>query len=312
MLGDLPKAAFTLLGNSTVLKRLASRYGMRREGSFARRFVAGETIAEAINAARAMEAAGLAITLDYLGEHATSTASAASATAEYLALLPAVERAGIGRNLSVKLTQLGIDVDRATSVDNLRRIIDAAGTAGFFVRIDMEKSTYTAQTLDAFETLWHIGYRTSGVAVQASLRRSAADVERMNALGASVRLVKGAYTESRDVAFQHKSEVDASFLSLMKVLLTHGTRPAIATHDPAMVSETRAFATANGIAPDRYEFQMLYGIRSDLQTSLVAQGHAVRVYIPFGPEWFPYFMGRIGERPANLELVVKSLMGEKL
>jgi proline dehydrogenase len=312
MLEDVPKAAFSILGASSVLKRLASRYGMREDDGFARRFVAGETVVEAIAVARRLEATGLTITLDHLGEQVSSTDAATAATRDYLAIIPEVEAAGIGRNLSVKLTQLGVDVDRATSVDNLRRILEAASNAGFFVRVDMEKSTYTSLTLDAFETLWHIGYQRSGIAIQACLRRSAADIERLNAIGASVRLVKGAYSEARDVAFQHKSEVDASFVSLMKALLEKGTRPAIATHDPNMIAETVQFAAANGIPNDHYEFQMLYGIRRDLVASLSAQGHPVRVYIPFGQQWFPYFMRRLGERPANVKFVVRSLLKEKV
>jgi proline dehydrogenase len=311
MLEGLPKAAFSILAGSTVLKRLASRYGMRRDDSFVRRFVAGETVVEAIAAARRIEANGLSITLDHLGEQVSSTEAATAATRDYLAIIPEVEAAGIGRNLSVKLTQLGIDIDRATSVDNLRRILEAASNAGFFVRIDMEKSIYTPLTLDAFETLWRIGYQRGGIAIQASLRRSSADIEHLNAMGASVRLVKGAYRESQAVAFQHKSEVDASFVSLMKALLVNGTHPAIATHDPNMIAETIQFATAKGIPKDRYEFQMLYGVRRDLQASLSAQGHPVRVYVPFGQQWFPYVMRRLGERPANVGFAVKSLFRDK-
>jgi proline dehydrogenase len=299
MLEDVPKAVFSILGESILLKRLAARYGMRQADGFARRFVAGETLAQAIGVARHIEASGLAITLDYLGEPATSTEAATSATQDYLAILPEVEAAGIGRNLSVKLTQLGIDVDRATSVDNLRRVLEGASNAGFFVRLDMEKSTYTSRTLDAFETLWHIGYQRAGIAIQACLRRSAADIERLNAMGVSVRLVKGEYSEPRDVAFQNKAEVDASFVSLMQALLEKGTRPAIATHDPNMIAETIRFAAAN------------YGIRLDLQASLPLQGHPVRVYVPFGQQWFPYFMRRLGERPSNVGFVVKSLLREK-
>jgi proline dehydrogenase len=311
MLGSLSKAAFSALAGSQVLTRLASRYGMRRPDSFARRFIAGETVGEAIATARSIERQGLGVILDYLGEQAASTAAAAEATRAYTAIIEEIERAGIGRHLSVKLTQLGIDVDRATSVDNLRRILAAAGAEGFFVRVDMERSTYTDQTFDAFETLWNIGYRNTGIAIQAYLRRSAADVSRMSAMGVSVRLVKGAYNEPREVAFQLKSEVDAEFVRLMKVLLQDGTRPAIATHDPDMIAETLRFARETGIAPDRYEFEMLYGIRRDLQARLAAEGHQVRVYVPFGRQWFPYFMRRLGERPANVAFVLKSLFREQ-
>jgi len=311
MLDAVPKAVFSMLASSGALKRLASRYGMRRSDSFARRFIAGETIEEAIAAARAIEQAGLSVTLDHLGESVASTEAADEATRSYLDVVSRIADAGISRNISIKLTQLGLDVDRATTVDNLRRILDAAAKAGFFVRIDMEGSAYTAQTLEIFETLWGIGYRNAGVVIQSYLRRSAADVGRMNALGARVRLVKGAYREPRQVAFQQKAEVDASFVQLMQVLLGHGTHPAIATHDPAMIDATKQYASSRGIAKDRFEFQMLFGIRRDLQSQLAGEGYPFRVYVPFGREWFPYFMRRLGERPANVSFVVKSLVRER-
>jgi proline dehydrogenase len=310
MLEGLPKAAFSMLAGSPVLARLASRYGMRRTDSFARRFIAGETTAEAIAVARAIERGGMGITLDYLGEQVTSTAAAASATQAYLEIMNEIQQAGIGRNLSVKLTQLGLSVDRATSVDNLRRILDAGGAAEFFVRVDMEQSSTTDQIFDAVETLWNIGYHNSGIAVQAYLRRSASDIARLNALGISVRLVKGAYNEPADVAFPHKADVDAAFISLMETLLEHGNRPAIATHDPEMIDRTIHFAERQGISKDRWEFEMLYGVRRDLQISLAAKGYGVRLYIPFGRQWFPYFMRRLGERPANVTFVMKSLFRE--
>jgi proline dehydrogenase len=310
MLEGLPKAAFSMLASSHVLSRLASRYGMRRPDSFARRFIAGETTAEAIEVARTIERGGMGITLDYLGEQVMSTAAAASATQAYLEIINEIEQAGIGRNLSVKLTQLGLSVDRATSVDNLRRILDAGGAADFFVRIDMEQSSTTDQIFDAVETLWNIGYHNSGIAVQAYLRRSAADIARLNALGISVRLVKGAYNEPAEVAFPHKADVDAAFVSLMQTLLEQGNRPAIATHDPEMIERTIHFAERQGISKDRWEFEMLYGVRRDLQTSLTAKGYSVRLYVPFGRQWFPYFMRRLGERPANVTFVFKSLFRE--
>ena len=311
MLEGAAKTTFSLLAGSPTLRRLAHRYGMRREESFARRFIAGETIEEAIHAARALEREHLAISLDYLGEPVSSSAAAAEATRTYLAFIGEVQRAGIGRNISVSLTQLGIDVDRATSIDNLRRVLDAAAKAGVFVRIAMERSTQVEQTLEAFETLWNIGYHNGGVVIPSYLHRSAADVRRVNALGASVRLVKGSYDEPRNVAFRHRHEIDASFVDLMKVLLQHGTQPAIATHDPAMIAATTAFAAAQGIGKDRYEFQMLYGIRRDLQISVAAEGYQCRVRVPFGRDWFPYFMRRLGERPANLGTVVKSILKER-
>ena len=308
MFARAAKTLFHLLARSSSLKSLASRYGMRKPTSFARRFIAGETVEEAIVAARTLEAQNLHQTLDYLGESVATLTEADAATREYLRVIDAVKQSGIERNLSLKLTQLGLNVDRATSVDNMRRILDAA--EGFFVRIDMENSPFTDVTLEVFETLWHLGYRHVGVVLQSDLFRTERDVERMNALGARVRLVKGAYKETASIAHQRKADVDAAFLRVMKVLLTSGTYPAIATHDPGLIESTRRFAAEQGIQPDRFEFQMLYGIRRDLQASLVKRGYGVRIYVPFGREWFPYFMRRLGERPANVTFVLRGVFGE--
>jgi proline dehydrogenase len=309
MLDATSKALFHTLAKVNVLQRLASRYGMRA-GGFARRFIAGETIDEAIDAVRGLESRGLLLTLDYLGESVKTTGEADAATAEYRRILQTIVRSGIERNVSLKLTQLGLDVDRATCIDNLRRILDPATEHGFFVRIDMENSPYTDVTLQVFETIWQQGYRNVGVVFQSYLTRTPNDIARLNELGARIRLVKGAYKEPKTVAFQQKQEVDAAFVQLMKVLLDHGTYPAIATHDPQMIEATTQYVAEKGYAPDRFEFQMLYGIRRDLQTSLVKDGYRMRVYVPFGEQWFPYFMRRLGERPANVGFVLKSLVRE--
>ncbi len=305
------KAAFYALSRSVTLKRLASKYGMRSRDSFARRFIAGETVEEAIEVSRDVQSQGLHLTLDYLGESVRTSEEAQAATREYVHLLDAIVASGIERNISLKLTQLGAGVDRATCVDNLRRILEPAGRHGFFVRIDMENSPWTQLTLDIFETLWQQEYRNIGIALQAALYRTEQDVRRMNQIGARVRLVKGAYKEPESVAYQKKSDVDQSFLRLMKVLLDSGVYPAVATHDPLMIAATRTYATERGLASDRFQFQMLYGIRRDLQASLVAEGYTMRLYIPFGREWFPYFMRRLGERPANLGFVVRGIVVEK-
>ena len=302
------KSFFHALAGSDTIKDAASRYGMRRPSSFARRFIAGETAEEAIDAARAIEADGMLVTLDYLGESVASIDEAAAATRDYLGVVDAIAAAGIGRNISLKLTQLGLDVDRATTVDNLRRILDRAAPHDFFVRIDMESSAYTERTLEIFETLWQQGYRNAGVVIQSYLRRSEDDVRRMNALGARVRLVKGAYKEPKDAAYQSMDEVNAKYLELMRLLLDEGTYPAIATHDPPMIEATRAHAASRGYPTNRFEFQMLYGIRRDLQARLSSEGYPFRVYVPFGKEWFPYFMRRLGERPANVLFVARSLL----
>jgi len=311
MLQTASKAFFHALAASSSMKSLASRYGMRGGTGFARRFIAGEAVAEALQAAREIETAGLGVTLDYLGEAVATMAEADAATRTYVKILEAIASSGVERNVSLKLTQLGLTIDRATSVDNLRRILDAASARDFFVRIDMENSPYTAVTLDIFETMWQQGYRNAGVVLQSCLPRSEADAARMNALGARVRLVKGAYREPKNIAYQKKAEVDAAFVRIMARLLSEGTYPAIATHDPAMIAATRAFAAEHGISSDRYEFQMLYGIRRDLQTSLRNDGFRVRIYVPFGREWFPYFMRRLGERPANVSFVIRGILGER-
>ena len=308
---DGSKAFFYALSRSSALKRLASRYGMRSRESFARRFIAGESIEEAIESARSIQAQGLHLTLDYLGESVRTAEEADAATREYVRLLDVIVKASIERNVSLKLTQLGAGIDRATCVDNLRRILEPAGRHGFFVRIDMEDSPWTQMTLDIFETLWQQQYRNIGIALQASLYRTDQDVRRMNELGASVRLVKGAYKEPKDVAYQRKSDVDAAFTRLMELLLDSGTYPAIATHDPPMIDATLAHARQHGIGKDRFELEMLYGIRRDLQGTLAAEGYQVRLYIPFGREWFPYFMRRLGERPANLGFVVRGILREQ-
>jgi proline dehydrogenase len=311
MIGTVSKAFFHTVARSQALKKLASRYGMRNEHSFARRFIAGETVGEAISVARVLQANNLLVTLDHLGESVATIAEADTATRAYIAMLEQIARAGIERNISLKLTQLGLTVDRATCVDNLRRILDAAAAHQFFVRIDMENSPFTAVTLDVFETMWQQGYRNAGVVLQSYLPRSEQDAVRMNALGARVRLVKGAYREPRSAAYQSKADVDAAFVRIMQLLVAGGNYPAIATHDPTMIEATQSFVRDHGIGPERFELQMLYGIRRDLQTSLRQEGLRVRVYVPFGSEWFPYFMRRLGERPANIGFVIGGVLRER-
>jgi proline dehydrogenase len=310
MFGAASKGFFNLLARSRILNTLASRYGMRRPTSFARRFIAGETIAEAIEAARRVEARGLTHTLDLLGESVTTLEEADAAARAYLKVVDAIVQSGIGRNLSLKLTQLGLDVDKASAIDNLRKILERAEPAGFFVRVDMESSPYTDVTLEVFETLWQQGHRQIGIVLQAALYRSDEDLQRINALGARVRLVKGAYNEPKSVAYQKKADVDAAYARMVTMLLTEGVYPAIATHDPRMIELTRRYANEHGVAPDRFEFQMLYGVRRDLQARLVRDGYRLRVYIPFGRQWFPYFMRRLGERPANVGFVLRGILGE--
>jgi len=301
---------FTLLSRSNTLKRLASSYGMATPRSFARRFLAGEHVEDAILPARALQAKGLLLTLDYLGESVTTIEQATAATREYTHLMDDIVAADIERNVSVKLTQLGLAIDRATCVDNMRRILEPARQHGFFVRIDMENSPYTDVTLEVFETLWNLEYRNIGVVLQSYLFRTERDLRRMNELGARVRLVKGAYREPASVAYQQKSDVDAAYLRQMRLLLDHGAYPAFATHDVALLNEIKSYATERGVTRDRYEFQMLYGVRRDLQISFVTDGYRMRIYVPFGKEWFPYFMRRLGERPANVLFVLRAMLKE--
>lgn len=218
--------------------------------------------------------------------------------------------AGVDNNLSLKLTQLGLDVDTALCGRVLRRILDRASP--MFVRIDMESSAHTDATLDLFEALWAEGRRSVGVVIQAYLHRSPRDLERVLALGARVRLVKGAYDEPPSVAYPRKADVDAAFARLADTLLRRGNYPAIATHDERLIDHVCRTAEAAGVGSDRFEFQMLYGIRRDLQAALRRRGYRVRVYVPFGEEWYPYFMRRLAERPANVGFVLRSLLRERV
>jgi len=311
MLDALSKSFFHALAGSEGLEHLASRYGMAKPTSFARRFIAGETAEEALEAAKALQARGMRLTLDQLGESITTLPEAEAATAAYAALIEKVVAAGVERNISIKATQLGLDVDTGVCVANIRRVLELARRHEFFVRIDMENSPYIQKTLDLFNAMWAEGFRNTGVVLQSAILRSEADAKAVSALGARVRLVKGAYKEPAAVAHQAKADVDRAFVRIMQMLLSAGHYPAIATHDPAMIDATRAFAAERGIPKDAFEFQMLYGIRRDLQAALAAEGYRMRVYVPFGTQWFPYFMRRLGERPANVAWVLKGLVSDR-
>ena len=307
----LSRALFLALARSTLLKAGASRYGMRGGGGFARRFVGGETLNEAMRVVEDLDRQGFTHTLNYLGEHVASAEVARGAAGDYLEIIERVGAAGLPCKISVKLSQLGLELDRALCADNLRRILAAAGERDGFVRIDMEGSATVDATLDLFETVWHEGLRNVGVVLQAYLHRTEADLRRVVALGARVRLCKGAYKEPSEVAYQDRADVDDAFLRLIRVLLAEGRAPAIATHDRRAIDAACRFAAERGIGPERFEFQMLFGVRRDLQAELRDRGHPVRVYVPFGREWFPYFMRRLAERPANVAFVVRSLLREQ-
>jgi proline dehydrogenase len=273
------------------------------------RFVAGETLDQALAAARALNRAGFRASLDHLGEHVHAAAAADAAVADYLALVAAIARAGVRSGISIKLSQLGLELDVAACQARLERLLAAAQAARVFVRIDMEGSAHTQATLDMLRAVWP-RHQNVGVVLQAYLHRTGRDLEDVLALGATVRLCKGAYREPPEVAYQTREEVDAAYARLARRLLEAPTYPALATHDPALIAQVREDAARLGRAPDSLEFQMLYGVRRDLQQALVRGGYRVRVYVPYGREWYPYLTRRLAERPANLLFLVRSLWAE--
>jgi proline dehydrogenase len=272
-----------------------------------RRFVAGETLQDALAAARRITAEGLLVTLDHLGENVTSLAEAAASASECVDAVHALHRAGLEPNVSIKLTQFGLDFDGKACLENVARLAAAARQCNGFVRIDMESAEYTARTLCLAADLF-AEYGCVGTVIQAYLRRSRQDVEFLNRRGIRVRLCKGAYLEPAEVAFQEKAEVNRSYVELMKELLDHGVYPALATHDERIVNEALRYAAQRGIPPGRFEFQMLYGIRRDLQRKLIREGYRVRLYVPYGQAWYPYFMRRLAERPANVIFLARNLL----
>jgi proline dehydrogenase len=300
---------FESLGRRSILS-LASHPGVgrlvRRYGPAfgATRFVAGETIADAMRAVAAANRDGILATLDHLGESVADRAAADAAADSYVAILDAIGSSGVKSNASLKLTMMGLDIDRALAVRNLRRVLDAARGHGNFVRIDMEGSAYTDATLDIYREMRAAGYDNVGVVVQAYLYRSEADLASLDPLAPSVRIVKGAYQEPPAVAFPVKADTDANYRRLVERQIGRGFCTAVATHDRALIDH----ALGLGADAATIEFQMLYGIRPGLQRELARAGHRVRVYIPFGTEWYPYLMRRLAERPANLGFVLRNLV----
>ena len=278
--------------------------------SVASRFVAGETPESAVAAAVALKARGITTSVDILGESVSEAPAAEAAAAEYHTVLDRMARAQVEVNVSVKPTQMGLDLDPALCERNLRCIIDKARTLKGFVRLDMESSAYTQRTLELFDRLHQDADGGVGVVIQAALRRSTEDVERLIARSARVRLCKGAYLEPATVAYPDKADVDAHYQRLMERLLSAGNYPGIATHDERLIRHAQRFAESNGIGRERFEFQMLYGVRRDLQIGLRAAGWNVRVYVPFGTQWYPYLMRRLAERPANIAFILGSVIRE--
>ncbi len=295
------------LSEQPTLKRLLSG---RMARPLVRRFVAGETLNDAMDAVRRLNDAGLTASLDYLGESVNRAEDAGAAALQYITILHAIERQGARANASLKLTQMGLDVDRALCVRNIERIIAQAAQFGNFIRVDMEGSDYTQVTLDIFKELF-AKHKNVGVVIQSYLYRSEADVRELNALGARVRLCKGAYSEPESVAFPRKADTDENYIKLMRLLLSEGVYPGIATHDERMIDATREFAAREDIPPDRFEFQMLYGVRRDLQAQLLRDGYRMRVYVPYGGEWYPYLVRRLAERPANILFILRGILRER-
>ena len=275
----------------------------------AHRFVAGDTLEEALASARELNDDGLEVTLDHLGESVTDRAAARAAAETYLESLDAIERSPARSTISLKLTQLGLDIGRDFCLENLRRILTRAAELESFVRIDMESSDYTEATLSIFEEVWPEYGPHVGIVLQSYLYRSEDDARRMAELGAPVRVCKGAYDEPEDVAYQRKDEVDASFVRMLEVLVPSESPTAVATHDEAMVAAALDEMARSDLGPGEVEFQMLYGVRRDYQRELAGGGHPVRIYVPYGSEWYPYLMRRMAERPANLMLVLRALAG---
>jgi len=280
---------------------------------FASRFVAGETVEEALAATRDLNAKGITASLDFLGESVNTEKEARVARDVYLSLLDRIQQSKLQANVSVKLTAMGLDIDHELCVAIMQDILGRAQKYDSFVRLDMESSDYTDITLRLFEDRLYPVYKANvGVVLQSCLYRTFADVEHVNGLGARVRICKGAYKEPASVAYPEKKDVDASYVKCMHELMTRGNYPGIATHDPAIINEAKRFAARQDIAKDRFEFQMLYGIRRDLQEELVREGFRVRCYVPFGTQWYPYLMRRLAERPANVAFITGSVVREAL
>jgi proline dehydrogenase len=305
------RAGLLWLSEQPRIFRFVRKNGLAQR--FASRFVAGETADQAVAALRDLNAAGVTASLDLLGESVTNADEAHAARDVYLQTLDRIRAARAQANVSVKLTQMGLDIDEALCVANMRAIIGRAQEHGSFVRIDMEQSSYTAKTLDLFTRVFFPEFgHAVGVVLQSYLRRTAQDVEAMIALGARVRLCKGAYQEPATVAFPAKRDVDANYVACMERLLARGNYPGLATHDERIIAHAKEHARREGIRPERFEFQMLYGVRRDLQLGLRRDGWNVRVYVPFGTHWYPYLMRRLAERPANIAFIVGNVVKESL
>ena len=312
------RTPFLYLSNAGWARQLITRFPLARR--MASRFVAGETPADAIAAIRALNARGINATLDHLGESVTNQAEATRAADDYVHVLGQIHANAVRSNVSLKLTQFGLDLDVDFCTQNARRVVEEARRLDNFVRIDMEDALHTDRTIAVFRKL-HQEFDNVGLVVQAYLFRTQADLENLLPEGTRIRLCKGAYKEPPDKAFPRKADVDANYLRLAALLLENARRlppapdtgrvpplPALATHDEKMIRTVEAQVAASGLPRDYFEFQMLYGIRRDLQQRLTSEGYAVRVYVPYGTEWYPYFMRRLAERPANVWFLLSNLV----
>jgi len=300
------RRVFLLLSRQQGLQRLLLKSSAAKR--IAARFVAGETLAQALHSVKELNRRGILATVDHLGENVLTREQAENSRDAYLDVLQAIVRENLKSTISVKLTQLGIDISQEVCRANLRDLVASAENIGDFVEVDMESSQYTERTIRMVADL-RKQHSAVGAVIQAYLYRSEEDVARLLEAKVSIRLCKGAYKEPEEKAFPMKSAVDANYLKLMKILLHSGIYHRIATHDPRMIHEARRVAQQAGIASGKFEFQMLYGVRTDLQQQVVAEGNRLRVYVPFGKQWFPYFMRRMAERPANTWFAIRSIFG---
>ena len=302
------RSALISLSHRRALARTAMRSPLTR--SVVDRFVAGENLTAALPAVAELRRAGLRTTVDVLGESVTSAADASVAVERYVATISSLAELGLDINVSLKLSQMGLAIDETACRANVMRIVEALRPVNGFVRFDMEDHTTTDATLRVWRAA-HEAYPNVGVVVQAALRRSSDDVDSIIAAGGCVRLCKGAYDEPASIAYPARADVDANYARLMERLLFADAYPAIATHDPRLIAKAIAVTSREGIGPDRFEFQMLYGVRRDLQRTLIDRGYTVRIYVPYGREWYPYFMRRLAERPANVAFMVRAVLTEE-
>jgi len=302
----ITRDALIWLSRQEGLKDFATRFGFFKK--LTTRFVAGENIDEVIPFIRQLNSENATASFDHLNESVGSAAEAEQEVLEYLNILAKIDEQRIRSNVSIKLTQFGLGLDPELAYQNARRVVVEAERRGNFVRVDMEDSSVTQVTIDIFKRLRaEFGLNTVGIVLQSYLYRTLADAQELVKLPARIRICKGAYNEPPEVAFPEKKDVDANYIKVMQLLLSSGTYHGIATHDPKMVDATIEFATREGIGKEKFEFQMLYGIRRNLQHQLARDGFNVRIYVPYGKHWYPYFMRRLAERPANIWFVMKNL-----